>query len=258
MSSRTENAAGRSTLSRRAVEYAAALALDDVAELAGRLYRYNSLPDSPAWRRRVPDERAAIRLLALERRGPGRGGRRAKSAGDTHRRAIWQIWDAAAAPSRPRCKLYVSPRPAQTGEACLALLAELGRPHGPVSVKVAVDPASLLRPDRLIGYFATRSACLETARRIVPALAGMTAQGVPFTTPIGRSGLLSWGADPPLELERSLPAGQRSWRGWVTARLAAAIVAARAHAAGAAVAAGALTRLRAEGVDTRRWTPPWR
>lgn len=258
MSSRAVNAAGLSRLSRRAVEYAAALALDDVAELAGRLYRYNSLPVSPAWRRRVPDERAAIRLLALDRRA-ARGGRRAASAGDTHRRAIWQVWDAAAAPSRrPTCKLYISPAPAETGEACLALLAELGRPQGPVSVKVASDPASLLRPDRLIGYFATRAACLETARRMVPALAGMTAQGVPFTVPIGRSGLLSWGVDPPLELERSLPAGQRSWRGWVTARLAAAIVATRGHAAGAAVAAGALTRLRAEGVDTRRWTPPWR
>ncbi|MEP6573237.1 MAG: hypothetical protein ABJD11_11105, partial [Gemmatimonadota bacterium] len=41
-------------LSLEGIEYAAALRLRDAATIADRLYRWNTLPDTPAWRRRVP------------------------------------------------------------------------------------------------------------------------------------------------------------------------------------------------------------
>lgn len=245
-------------LTRRAVAYGVALELDDAAELAARLYRYNSLPATAAWRRRVPHERAAARLLGLD------------STGAAHRRAIWQVWDAAEAPRHDASfKLYVSPAPAETGRACRLLLAELGRADGPFSVKVAMAPASLLRPDRLIGYFSTLEACRATAHRLLPRLAGIAAHGVPFTAALGRTSLLSWGTDPPADVAAALPPDERSWRGWVTARLAEAIVASRAEARGtgrgssvrasshANIAGAALDRLRDVGVDTARWIPRW-
>lgn len=61
MSRRRPTTVSLPRLTRSAVAYGAALALHDAAELAARLYRFNSLPASPAWRRRVPHERAAAR-----------------------------------------------------------------------------------------------------------------------------------------------------------------------------------------------------
>ncbi len=225
-------------LSRRAVEYVAALRLGDTAELAARLYRYNSLPASPELRRRATDDRAAAR------------------PGASYRRGVWETWEDDSAPpvAGPMYKLYASPTPAGTGGACSALLDALGRRDGPVAVKLAGDPLSLLRPDRLVAHFATRDACLATAARVAPALADLPVQGVPFTTPLTESGILSWGADPPAEATAALPPDARSWRGWLTWRLAAAII---ASAADRDPARGALARLRREGVDTELWSGPW-
>ena len=232
-------------LSRRAVEYGAALGLADPRALADRLYRYNSLPLTAAWRRRVPDERAAARLLGLDR-ASGRA-----AVEDDYRSAIWQVWDAGTPPAEGAVyKLYLSPRPLDTAEACRVLRSRLGRRDGPFSVKVAADPASLLRPDRLVGYFASRDALLRTARALARRLGALVPQGVPFTTPIGRSALLSWSADPPADLTDSLGEGERSWRGWVTLRLAEALVAGGGTQA-------AMAQLGAHGVDIGRWVPPW-
>jgi hypothetical protein len=52
-----------------------------------------------------------------------------------------------------------------------------------------------------------------------------------------------------------LPLEERSWRAWITARVAEALVACASSQDGEAAA---LARLRQEGVDTVRWTPPWR
>lgn len=236
-------------LSRRAVEYGAALALDDPRELADRLYRYNSMP--------AGGERGGF----AERWTGGREGLRVESRRD----GIWEVRDASDAPplQGPMYKLYVSPVPADTARAFDVLLSELGAPDGPFSAKAALEPPARIRPDRIVGYFATRRACFATARRIAPRLAGMAAQGVPFTAALGRSGLLSWGADPPPAVAQTLPEHEQSWRRWVSARLAEAILAERgisssaASAAPADTALAALARLHAAGVPPD-WTPPWR
>ena len=154
--------------------------------------------------------------------------------------------------------MYVSPRPEALPEALqrtVATLAELGAP----TFKVGDNLHDLLRPDKLVIYFGSREELDEVAERLVPALAGLPAQGVPFTAALGGDGLVSWGIDPPPE-EYTLPwLGAESWRIWITNRLATALVAAReAEPDGPDGIEGwrfALERLRLEGVDTGTWAP---
>lgn len=249
-------------ISLAAVTYAAALDLHDPSLLAARLYRYNALPLSPAWRRRLPDEKAAARLLALDRWTGSRRRASADAISDSYRHAVWRVWETGSAPptGAPTFKLYVSPLPADTGEACAALLALLGRGGGPLSVKVGADAASLLRPDRLVAYFGARDACLAAGHAVAARLGGMPVQGVPFTAAIDATGLVSWAADPPGDPDAGRPRRERSWRGWVTARIAEALIAAaaaRRRGAGrrpAAVVRAALARLESAGLDTVGWT----
>jgi hypothetical protein len=87
-------------------------------------------------------------------------------------------------------------------------------------------------------------------------LAGVAAQGVPFTSEIGGDGLLSWGMDPPQTAARSWN-GRLSWRLWLTHRLARALISAcrSPESSTAEPWRFALERLRLEGVDTATWTP---
>lgn len=220
------------TLSRRALAYGAALALDDVRALADRLYRYNSIPIS-------------LSVNAAQ----------ATASPGAHHRGPWRVWDARAfPPGAPVHKLYVSVRPAATHAAWALLMPELDRDGGASSLKVAVRPSSLGRPDRLVAYYDSRDACLEAGRRLAPALRHLPAQGVPFTAAVNDGLALSWASDPPPSLQA--PAGQGSWRGWVTWRLAESLVGARAVAVAARVRA-ARRAMALVGVDSECWSPPW-
>ena len=77
----------------------------------------------------------------------------------------------------------------------------------------------------------------------------LPAHGVPFTAVISADGLLSWAADPMWWI-----GGRASWRGWLTARLAEYMVAARRTGC-TDVETGryALQRLRLDGVNTDTW-----
>ena len=242
-------------LSRAAVEYAADVAWLPPASLSGRLYRYNARPASPAWRRRLPDERAVRRFLDLERPAP-RARRSSRTAAYMER--TWYAWDVSGARtpavSAPRFKLYLSPEPAETPAACAALRGLLGRPRGPFAMKVGRELPSLLRPDRLIAYFARHDDLIEASVRLRRSLDGMPAQGVPFTAGLGADGLLSWGADLPATSSLGTDASERSWRAWVVTRLARALH----HAFTAAVANPvdfALIRISLDGVDAGNWAP---
>ncbi len=87
-----------------------------------------------------------------------------------------------------------------------------------------------------------------------PALAGLAADGVPFTAACSADGLLSWGIDPPAEPGADL-ASRESWRLWLTNRLALALVAARGAAATMPPWQFALARLALAGIDPRSWAP---
>src|SRR5271157_4840978 len=52
-------------LSQAALEYAQALAIDDIVRLSRRLYFYNRIPLTPSWTRRLPSEDAFCEFLGI-------------------------------------------------------------------------------------------------------------------------------------------------------------------------------------------------
>jgi hypothetical protein len=241
-------------LSIDALTCAASLLPQPPSHLIDRLYRYNSRPISPAWRRKFPDAAALSRGLDLD------GGlARTRSRGiASHVDGTWQAWDAPGAltplPSAPSYKLYISPEPAETGTACRALRGLLGPRHGPFSMKAGRELASLLRPDRLVAYFASHEDLLETAERLRRRLGGLAAQGVPFTAALGADGLCSWGADMPVTSPLGAATGERSWRAWLTSRLGYALSNSTESTIVSPVRF-ALDRVSLDGVNTATWTP---
>ncbi len=253
-------AVGKSRIARLSLEalhYAAALGIQKPRVLAERLYRYNSVPASPQWRRRLPDTDAVQRWLAGGAPRAPRGWSRFVSAEPGA--PVWEVWERRGAPSpaadAPTYKLYLSPHAAGVGEASRALRA-LPAGCAPFAFKLGGDLVTLLRSEKLVAYYTGLAALQEGADRLRVTLRGLPAQGVPFTVALDGSGLLSWGADPGDRAEPPGPLRQTSWRRWITARLGNGV--ASALAAGAPVPAWryAIDRVSLEGVDPRRWTPP--
>jgi hypothetical protein len=111
----------------------------------------------------------------------------------------------------------------------------------------------VLRPDKLVAYFATLDAVERAAAALAPRLRGIDAHGVPFTTALTSDGLLSWGCDPP---SLSAAPARESWRLWVTNRLADALMRAKVNPhAGVAPERFALARIALDGVDPDSWAP---
>ena len=247
-------------LSLAALEYGAALALDDPIALSWRLYRYNTLPQSPEWRRRLPDRRAVAAYLGLDR-FDGRAALAHDAVGG-HRLSAhqgWLSWDlrreGAAPAGGPRWKLYVSPMVEALPEALHRIVALAPEWPGAASLKVGSDLPGLLRPDKCVLHFTTRDQLDAAAARLGAELDGMPAHGVPFSAEVAGS-LLSWGVDPPADRPGPRWLGLESWRLWITNRLAAALLLARTAGPGAATPTGfSLGRLLLEGVDPATWAP---
>lgn len=236
------------SLSADAVSYGASLLSLDAARLSARLYFYNRLPLTAHWRERFPDGDAVKRELG----GDAALKQWAELPPDPTNDG-WISYRLPIPSSLPRgvrtYKLYFSPRPEHLREAFPAFLAALAG-SGCVNFKTGRNAAGLLRPDKIVAYFHSRKQVEEAAQRILTALKGCPAQGVPFTAPVGDSLLVSWGVDPPAEVwER-----RESWRLWVTNRLAVHLHAAHAAQSGDAVSF-ALNRIHLEYVDTATWTP---
>jgi hypothetical protein len=247
-------------LSVEAVQHAQLLGLDDVSKLSARLYFYNRLPATPHWKRLLGDEERVMQSLGFAQGTPlGSVLQRSFSGvqpGSSSkgwfmwrsRRGVQDRWDA-----RMSYKLYVSPHMHCLADAFAATVEVLASLHAPV-FKVGRDQYGLLRPDKIICYFASEEKLLEAAARIDREVAGLSPHGVPFTAPVGESGLVSWGVDPPFG-ERGLPWHEASsWRLWVTNQLAIGLLSARGEE-GVEPWRFALDRLRLKGVDTATWEP---
>jgi len=248
-------------LSREALRYDQALAVDDPLALSWRLYGFNRRPVTPHWKRLLPSPEAVERHLGIEKGGKNRPAlNRVWEPGKSTE--FWLTWHARRAGRREASsgigdavyKLYASPAPEALEEGFGEILDALSA-SGARQFKVGADAAGLLRPDKIVAYFPDFDHLSEAAGRLAERLAGMPAQGVPFTSEIGGDGLLSWGVDPPRE---ESPLGGESWRLWLTQRLARALLSARS--AGGSIGdvepwRFALERVRLEGVDTDTWTP---
>jgi hypothetical protein len=245
---RETNAHPLARLALNALRYAQRLPPMPHAQLAQRLYMYNTIPFSPRWERRLPDEAAVASWLGIngwmkrawERQHSPEGGG-------------WISWRRRGVePLKLPYKLYVSPRPEALSDAFRPVVDTLAR-HRVPSFKIGKDVHGVLRPDKLVCYLPDFAALEAVARSLKEPLAGCPAQGVPFTAPIDGQGLLSWGMDPPPEAQ-VFAAGQReSWRYWIAERLATTLQ----TAAGGNIAPWqyALDRLQLEGIDTEKWIP---
>jgi hypothetical protein len=248
-------------LSLAALEYAQALAIDDVVRLSARLYFYNRIPLTACWTRRLPSEDAVSEFLEI--------------SGSTNLKSIQKNWNRVERPvsyngwfqwqsrrNRPAehvrrhgYKLYVSPQPDALPAAFRAVV-EILNDSAAHSFKVGRNAIDLLRPDKLVLYFWDFDPLAQTARDIALALSGFAVHGVPFTSAIGGDGLLSWGIDPLPERGTLSWQGPESWRLWITNRLATAIVSARKkHSCPLEPWQFALERLRLENIDTDTWAP---
>jgi hypothetical protein len=236
-------------LSLAGLQHAQALELPSVVAIAARLYAWNRMPVS-AWRR-LASEPA---LLAARATG---------AAGTTWRQILpgpptgpWCVW-------RPRAdrietagrhwKVYVSPRPLQLAETVAAAMAACeGLPV--ISLKYGADAQGMLRPDKLVVHLTAPEAVHLLADRLLSALDGCPAHGVPYTADLGGDGLISWGCDPPA----GSPAAEfgLSWRAWVTRLLAEGLASKRRPEAEPWETS--LQDIERAGVDPATWAPrPW-
>lgn len=237
------------TLSRTALQDTGALQLPSPVVLARLLYHFNTVPAGPRWRNRFPDSLSLER--ELRRSVPRAAG---LDAPTTTGNEAWLSWERPGhrRPSGTIWKLYVSPMP----DHLLPALEAASQQRDAFAMKAGRDLPNILRPDKLVLYFATERQLVRAARQLEGALAGVPAQGVPFTGQTGASALLSWGADPAGDGAAAPWGGDDSWRAWLTQRLATAMVQALRDP-GCAVPSWryAMERASLDGVDVRDWTP---
>lgn len=252
-------------LSNRALQFAALLTSGDARHLAARLYAFNSQPVTPRLVRLMPSPAATAAHLRLDERTV----RASLESGWHHLESEpangWRFWPSRTEAhvldaERVTFKLYLSPATESLCEVLPTMVEVLRRCDAP-SFKVGSDLRNLVRPDKIIVYFAQLPRLLEVSAALHSALSGSTAQGVPFTTAIHGSALLSWGVDPAESTARVPWSDAESWRSWITQRLAAYVV--RASRAALEVedrAQFAVDRLSLEGIDTAIWSPieEWR
>jgi len=256
-------------ISRRAIEYAASLELENPLEISARLYAYNCIPASRRWREALPQEDATAHYLGLRDDSPARalaGGWRALPESP-----VWISWrredgarrQAHRSKTEVTYKLYVSPASDRLREAVQATAESVAQSNAQ-QWKVGKGIHNLLRPDKMIVYFDHLTDLQEVALKIVSRLEGCPAHGVPFTAELAGAGLLSWGIDPARNPETLAWLSGESWRGKLCDRLAMAIVQAGAQDRDGAhsdtaplrdAVQFALHRLRLEGIDTDTWTP---
>jgi hypothetical protein len=243
-------------LSLAALRYGQALAVDDPLRLSFRLYGYNRRPLTPRWQALLPTPEAVQAWLGIAPGGPHRG-LLDRAWLPAAANGSWLSWRSRTdEPSEARgatWKLYVSPAPEALPGGLGAVLAALAAARAG-QLKIGAGAAGLLRPDKIVAYFPSFERLEEAARTVEPALRGVAAQGVPFTSEIAGGGLLSWGMDPPAP-ERAAWGGRESWRLWLTHRLARALLAARSSGEAVEPWRYALERLRLEGIDPDSWTP---
>ncbi len=244
---------GIARLSLEALRHADDLQSEDAATLSAAMYFYNRIPISRFWRARFPDRGAVLAHLDADRDALALWHRPSDGPG-------WISWSTRERPPRdaasPTYKLYVSPRPENIRDAFHALVRALADLGG-ADFKIGEDAAGLLRPDKLVVYFASREQLDRAAAVVLARLDGCPAHGVPLTAGIDGAGLLSWGIDPP-QNERALSwLGPESWRLWLATKLADAMAFAKTCGTRREIAAWqfARERVRRLGVDVERWTP---
>ena len=234
-------------LSLAAVQMAANAGPSEPGALARWLYRFGTLPRTSAHERDFGPDDEPLAVLGLSRGGVVR--RRLELVYEASSIPGWYAFARTGTPMQltAACKLYVSPRPEALPDA-FAPIVDAFIEAEVRSFKVGRGIEGLLRPDKLIAYFDDADRMSDVVQVLKRQLRGCPVQGVPFTCEVGGDGLLSSGVDPPLG------GATASWRSWVTARIARALISRRQRAS-SDIATAVLDDLRMAGIDTVRWQP---
>ena len=241
-------------LSMEALVFAVRLNSDDLPLVARRIYTYNTAPTTRTLAHRIADRAEAAAFLGVRPRAAWRrdiaGTFREERWGA--RRGPWRLW-VNRSNNRPvlRHKIYVSPAPLETADV-LAVVAGTCKALDVPAFKVGADLPGILRPDKLVVYVSDREAVAAVGAELQSKLKGVDAQGVPFTSQIGDTGVLSWAVDP-LRGPTGAPGVVWSWRTDVAWRLAESITTSRSQADTPGRIQAALARLRADGIDPLAW-----
>ena len=242
-----------SQLSYAAIQYGQELINIDPATLSYKLYFYNRLPATQAWCQRLPDHTAVLHYMDI-------------LPGQKNSASIREFWTLAKGNDawlpfvakrvhrsfhQKSYKLYISPRIEVLPEI-FPIVSEILGSCGSIQFKIGSGCYGLLRPDKLVAYFTNKQDLFEAAAVLNTKLAGAPVHGVPFTAETASDGLISWGIDP-----RGMSDVEgRSWRQWVTNRLAAGLLMARNRTESTIEPwRFALERLALEGVDTATFMP---
>jgi hypothetical protein len=245
-------------LSFTALKAAQALPEKDPKTISSWLYSYNCLPMSPKWAAMFAGSANINISLDLH---PGSSTRTLLNESFLYHEVHgWRIWqsaedDLAVNDDQPVYKLYISPHPGVLADTFPIVARCISETNAP-SFKLGLDAFGLLRPDKLIVYFAEFEALTDLASSLLLELGACPAQGVPFTASLDESGLLSWGMDPPKN--ELIPGwrGAESWRVWITEKLSRTILRSKVWGSNKIEPwQFALLRLALDGVQPQSWLP---
>lgn len=219
----------------------------DVTAVAQRLYRFGTLPLSPARERDLGPDDDSLAVLGLTVGGAARRAVEADYA--AHTLTGWYSFTRlpAGGPAAAACKLYISPMPHALVDAFPVIVAQCVRAQVR-SFKVGRGIQGLLRPDKVVAYFDDPAHLRAVAGALTRGLRRCPVHGVPFTADLGCDGLLSWGVDPDGGVKGE------SWRAWITA-LVAGVLVTTATAPREQRVAEALHAVRRLGIDSDTWQP---
>jgi hypothetical protein len=219
-----------SQLSLEAIQYGLLLRNMDRRSLSYKLYTFNTIPwDSYAKSKFYVDSSVKEFLFSSAKNEINNLLKKYWKPDNLSEEKYWLSWSRIGAdknyfitPDKPTFKLYISPAihdlPIVFDRAIRVLSVSQT-----LSFKTGSTIQGLLRPDKMVAYFESIEALMETATLLKKEFTGYAPHGVAFTAQVDETGMLSWGVDPPLtDILSVIEAG--SWRLKVTDQLALAIM----------------------------------
>jgi len=247
-----------SRLSSGAIACAASYEGLDAAALADKVYAFGRQPCTAEIRRRFARD---VDLLAFLT--PDRAVAELLSSGwasDSTDESPWLSWSTRRTTPRLGYKLYVSAR-LEAMPRVFAMAVHALKRSGCVSFKIGRHGEGVCRPDKMVAYFASLEplrACagLIEADLLASDIAPASAHGVPFTAPIDGAGFLTWGMDPPDLAHTPEALHLHSWRQWIAARVAVAVLSAKSVTSQLdVILSSVLQRVALDGIDPDTWAP---
>lgn len=215
-----------STLSANAIRYSLYLRNETAKSLGNKLYTFNVIPRDKNSKQYLS---AAKSINDFIYSGFEHSEMLSKNWSLNRERKYWFSWsrnEPLAGYEHTEVagtyKLYLSPIPDAVPAFFNIAVPVLTRSNA-TGFKIGQTIDGLLRPDKMIAYFNNREDLFSAAKELEVLSNDIPAHGVPFTTQLDKSGLISFGIDHAfLKLKRGY-----SWRTWVTEVLAKTILQAK-------------------------------